>query len=101
MKNTTDWQRDVVHIVLYVVGVLVFVTTAPDVVRAIISAVVGMSEETLESYYVHNRWVNLSTPLLQTIAGLLLARMSGSLAARVFPDRMETSSDEVRETSRV
>lgn len=101
MKTSGNWQRDVLHIVLYVIGVVAFVFSIPDVVHDAIAAVQGMFEESLDDYYVHNRWITAVKSVLELAVALWLVRRSGFLAAKVFPGQAEAEPDRTPDISRL
>jgi hypothetical protein len=100
--NAGNWQRDLLRIVLYSSGVVIAFLGVPTLVVVIVtviqtasamSFVRDMGRAMSEAFGGGTggigaaAWILILQPVVQIIAGILLARWSGWFARVVFPDQ--------------
>lgn len=80
-----NWQRDLLRIALYVVGMVLAATAVPHILWYTTGVVVGPFDDTVTAYGLHTRWMTLASVVVQFVVGLWVVRKSAFLAARAYP----------------
>lgn len=99
MNRSGNWQRDVLHIILYAGGVWLAITAVPHVVMEATGLVLGPIDGYVKGYAPYVRYLWLAESTAQLVVGLAIVRKSAGLAQRAFPDATEPVKEDAAETS--